>query len=255
MMFVDSASGQQYIASGRLRAIAVANRTRLDTLPDVPTLIESGLPDFRGLCLAGPGGAQEDAAAGDRQAQPRAGRDAEVARRGREVQEHGPGDYSQHAQAARRLRPGRARRSGPRWSAKPASRSTDCVDQNRAQAPTMTTSPDTEALPPLERFLTYRMHVVQQAVRTATPTAPTWKTAACRWARRCCLAAIGRFAPLSVNDSARRQPQQGPGQPLGLATLVDARHGAQDGQRDRRARRAALRPRRRARPCTSASSA
>lgn len=53
MMFVDSASGQQYIASGRLRAIAVANKTRLDTLPDVPTLIESGLSDFEAYAWQG----------------------------------------------------------------------------------------------------------------------------------------------------------------------------------------------------------
>ncbi|WP_019937640.1 tripartite tricarboxylate transporter substrate binding protein [Bordetella sp. FB-8] len=53
MMFVDSASGQQYIASGKLRALAVASKTRLPVLPNVPTLIESGLPGFEAYAWQG----------------------------------------------------------------------------------------------------------------------------------------------------------------------------------------------------------
>ncbi|HEY0294109.1 MAG TPA: tripartite tricarboxylate transporter substrate binding protein [Bordetella sp.] len=53
MMFVDSASGQQYIASGKLRALAVASKDRLPGMPDVPTLIESGLPDFEAYAWQG----------------------------------------------------------------------------------------------------------------------------------------------------------------------------------------------------------
>ena len=53
MMFVDSASGKQYIADGKLRAIAVASKKRLDILPSVPTLIESGLPDFEAYAWQG----------------------------------------------------------------------------------------------------------------------------------------------------------------------------------------------------------
>lgn len=53
MMFVDSASGQQYIAAGKLRPIAVASKKRLDNMPDVPTLIESGLPDFEAYAWQG----------------------------------------------------------------------------------------------------------------------------------------------------------------------------------------------------------
>jgi tripartite-type tricarboxylate transporter receptor subunit TctC len=53
MMFVDSASGKQYIADGKLRALAVASKKRLDILPNVPTLIESGLPDFEAYAWQG----------------------------------------------------------------------------------------------------------------------------------------------------------------------------------------------------------
>ncbi|MBO9354173.1 tripartite tricarboxylate transporter substrate binding protein [Bordetella petrii] len=53
MMFVDSATGQQYIASGRLRAIAVASAKRLESMPDTPTLIELGMKDFEAYAWQG----------------------------------------------------------------------------------------------------------------------------------------------------------------------------------------------------------
>jgi tripartite-type tricarboxylate transporter receptor subunit TctC len=37
-----------YVRGGNLRPLAVASRTRLSDLPDVPTMIESGYPDFVG---------------------------------------------------------------------------------------------------------------------------------------------------------------------------------------------------------------
>jgi tripartite-type tricarboxylate transporter receptor subunit TctC len=43
---IDTASVQQYLATGKLRAIAVASPERLKTLPEVPTLAEQGLKDF-----------------------------------------------------------------------------------------------------------------------------------------------------------------------------------------------------------------
>jgi tripartite-type tricarboxylate transporter receptor subunit TctC len=52
-MFVDSATGQQFIASGMLRPIAVASKQRLANLPDVPTLIESGIDGFEAYAWQG----------------------------------------------------------------------------------------------------------------------------------------------------------------------------------------------------------
>ncbi|NYT37458.1 tripartite tricarboxylate transporter substrate binding protein [Allopusillimonas soli] len=52
-MFVDSATGQQYISSGMLRPIAVASKERLANLPEVPTLIESGMEGFEAYAWQG----------------------------------------------------------------------------------------------------------------------------------------------------------------------------------------------------------
>jgi tripartite-type tricarboxylate transporter receptor subunit TctC len=43
---MDSASVQQHILGGKLRALGVASAARLKTLPDVPTLAEQGLAGF-----------------------------------------------------------------------------------------------------------------------------------------------------------------------------------------------------------------
>ncbi|AHV93634.1 Bug family tripartite tricarboxylate transporter substrate binding protein [Bordetella holmesii] len=53
MMFVDSATGMQYIASGKLRPIAVASDKRPAGFPQVPTLIESGLDNFEAYAWQG----------------------------------------------------------------------------------------------------------------------------------------------------------------------------------------------------------
>lgn len=53
MMFVDSATGMQYIASGKLRAIAVASDKRPQGFAQVPTLIESGLSGFEAYAWQG----------------------------------------------------------------------------------------------------------------------------------------------------------------------------------------------------------
>ena len=46
MSFVNTSTTLPYIRSGRLRAIAVAETTRLAAAPDIPTLDEAGLPGF-----------------------------------------------------------------------------------------------------------------------------------------------------------------------------------------------------------------
>jgi tripartite-type tricarboxylate transporter receptor subunit TctC len=45
-MFVNTLSSVQYVRAGRLRAIAVGTRKRISIMPELPTLIESGVPDF-----------------------------------------------------------------------------------------------------------------------------------------------------------------------------------------------------------------
>lgn len=53
MMFVDTAAGQSFIASGKLRAIGVASPQRLKTLETVPTLAEQGLRGFEAFAWQG----------------------------------------------------------------------------------------------------------------------------------------------------------------------------------------------------------
>lgn len=50
---MDSASVQQHIASGKLRAVGVASPARLKTLPQVPTLAEQGLAGFEAYAWQG----------------------------------------------------------------------------------------------------------------------------------------------------------------------------------------------------------
>jgi len=46
MMFSDVASAQAQLKAGNLRALAVTSGTRSALLPDLPTMIESGVPDY-----------------------------------------------------------------------------------------------------------------------------------------------------------------------------------------------------------------
>jgi tripartite-type tricarboxylate transporter receptor subunit TctC len=50
---MDTASVQQYVQSGKLKAIGVASPARLKTLPEVPTLGEQGLKDFEAYAWQG----------------------------------------------------------------------------------------------------------------------------------------------------------------------------------------------------------
>jgi tripartite-type tricarboxylate transporter receptor subunit TctC len=63
LMFVDILSATPHIRSGRLRALGVTGSSRSPALPDVPTIQESGLPDFNGntwLGLVAPAGTPRD---------------------------------------------------------------------------------------------------------------------------------------------------------------------------------------------------
>jgi len=50
---MDTASVQQYVTAGKLRAIGVASGKRLATFPDVPTLMEQGLTGFEAYAWQG----------------------------------------------------------------------------------------------------------------------------------------------------------------------------------------------------------
>jgi tripartite-type tricarboxylate transporter receptor subunit TctC len=45
-VFADPASAQGLVLDGKLRALAVTSSTRLETMPNIPTIAESGLPSY-----------------------------------------------------------------------------------------------------------------------------------------------------------------------------------------------------------------
>ena len=52
-MMVDTASGNQFVLAGKVKAIGVASAKRIATLPDVPTLAEQGLSDYEAYAWQG----------------------------------------------------------------------------------------------------------------------------------------------------------------------------------------------------------
>lgn len=46
VMFIDLATAVAQLNTGRFRILATTTKERLDALPDVPTMIEAGIPDF-----------------------------------------------------------------------------------------------------------------------------------------------------------------------------------------------------------------
>src|SRR3546814_496827 len=52
-MMVDLAAGAGFIKAGKVRALAVANPTRLPQLPDVPTFAEMGYKNVEAAALVG----------------------------------------------------------------------------------------------------------------------------------------------------------------------------------------------------------
>jgi len=53
MMVVDTAGGLAQIRAGKVRALAVLSPRRIAQLPDVPTLAESGVPNFEAVAWQG----------------------------------------------------------------------------------------------------------------------------------------------------------------------------------------------------------
>lgn len=52
-MLVDTASGNQFVLAGKVKAIGVASAQRIATLPNVPTLAEQGLADYEAYAWQG----------------------------------------------------------------------------------------------------------------------------------------------------------------------------------------------------------
>src|ERR1043166_8679095 len=96
MVFSDMVPALPHIRAGRLRPLAVTTRERAAVLPDVPTMIEAGVP---GYDSAGGGGARaKGTARGDpRPPEPRVRSHREAARRAREVREPRRLPRAQHA--------------------------------------------------------------------------------------------------------------------------------------------------------------
>ena len=46
MMFTDAAPALGFIREGKLKVLAISSGTRLDVLPEVPTMVEAGIPGF-----------------------------------------------------------------------------------------------------------------------------------------------------------------------------------------------------------------
>ena len=79
-IFMELASGHKLHDAGKARILAVATEKRLDMLPDVPTLIEVGLPEFHFGHLERHQRAAQDPGSDHRQAQPDDQRDPQRAR-------------------------------------------------------------------------------------------------------------------------------------------------------------------------------
>jgi len=53
MMFIGTPPAMPLIQSGKLKALAVTTTKRMSTLPQVPTVSESGLPQFESIAAQG----------------------------------------------------------------------------------------------------------------------------------------------------------------------------------------------------------
>ncbi len=98
MMFTEMASAIELHKAGKARILAVATAKRVPLLPDIPTFIESGVPDFEFRHLERDLGPAEDPGSDRRQAQRRdrrypqdAGRAGAPAAAQHDARSHDPG--------------------------------------------------------------------------------------------------------------------------------------------------------------------
>ena len=117
---IDTASVQQYVATGKLRALGVASPARLPTLPEIPTLAEQGVTDFAAYAWQGlvvPAGTPAETVARYSKALQAALESTPVKARSRR--------WAWKACPARRSRwqplPGRSATAGASWCSPPAS--------------------------------------------------------------------------------------------------------------------------------------
>ncbi len=121
-MFSNSPVALPHVAAGRLHALAVTSPKRSPAAPDLPTMIESGVPDFRAVVWQGfsaPAGTPQPIVDRLNAAARQALQTPEVMGRFKELGAQPIGSTPEEFDA---LRPDANSRSGPTWCVAPASR-------------------------------------------------------------------------------------------------------------------------------------
>jgi hypothetical protein len=101
-MMLSAIGVEPLVKSGRVKALAVSSLTRLNFMPDLPTIAESGSPRFPDQQPAGDFRARGHATRGDQQAERGGGGRAEVARSGRQDRRTGIDHRGRRAGATRK---------------------------------------------------------------------------------------------------------------------------------------------------------
>ncbi len=113
-IFATPVTAGPHVKAGKIRAIATTGATRSASMPDVPTIAESGYPGYEATnwyAFLAPAGTPET---GPRAAASRAGAGAEGARRARAARQAGDRGQAGNARGAREVHGARARDLGAR---------------------------------------------------------------------------------------------------------------------------------------------